>query len=184
MESCIRKLTMSLQLPFGAPLHFSRVICIRPCSPAPPTADGLQLLSCIAKEASMIGGTNKHDQQRRVQVECLGKHKLPRCCPYFLKVAMILSLQGENVVCLALSRETTTRSSILTGVGDQPESWIPQFNQSICPLGPLTIVIFATHNKSSQILQATNEYIVRVVPVAPTEWHLPVLAGLIVSDPP
>jgi len=143
---------MSLQLPFGAPLHLSRVICMRPCSPAPPTADGLQLLSCIANDASMIGGTNKRDQRKWFQLSHLGKHELPRCCPYFLKVAMILSLQGENVECLALSRETTTRSSILTGAGDQPEPWIPQFNQSICPLGPLTAVIFATHNNNSQNL--------------------------------
>jgi len=157
--------SMSLQLPFGAPLHFSRVICMRPCSPAPPTADGLQLLSCIANDASMIGG-------------------MPRCCPYFLKVAMMLSLHGENVVCLALSSETTTRSSILTGAGDHPEPWIPQFNQSIFPLGPLTAVIFATHNNNSQNLQATNEHTVRVIPVAPTEWHLPALAGLIVLESP
>ena len=100
---------------------------------------------------------------------------------------MILSLQGENVVCLALSRETTTRSSILTGAGDQPEPWIPQFNQSICPLGPLTDVIFTVNNNNnnnnSQNLQATDEQTVRI-PVAPTEWHLPVLAGLIVSGAP
>jgi hypothetical protein len=175
---------MSLQLPSGAPLHFSRVICMRPCSPAPPTADGLQLLSCIANDASMIGGTNKRDHLKWPQVAQLGEHELPRCCPYFLKVAIILSLQGENVVCLALSSETTTRSSILTGAGDQPEPWIPQFNQSICPLGPLTVVIFATHNNDSQNLQTTNEHAVRVVPVAPTEWHLPALAGLIVSEAP
>jgi hypothetical protein len=169
LKSCKRKLTMSLQLPFGAPLHLSRVICMRPCSPAPPTADGLQLLSCIANDANMIGGTNKHDQLKWSQVAQLGDHELPRCSPYFLKVAMILSLQGENVVCLALSSETTTRSSILTGAGDQPEPWIPQFNQSICPLGPLTVVIFTTHNNNSQNLQATNEHTVRVIPVAPTE---------------
>jgi len=173
---------MSLQLPFGAPLHFSRVICMRPCSPAPPTADGLQLLSCIANDASIIGGTNKHDQLKWPQVARFGEHELPRRCPYFLKEAMILSLQGENVVCLALSSETTTRSSILTRAGDQPESWIPQFSQSICPLGPLTVVIFTTHNNNSQKLRATDENTVRVIPVAPTEWHLPALAGLIVSE--
>ena len=107
----------------------------------------------------MIGGTNKHDQLKwPQQVAQLGEHKLPRRCPCFLKVAMILSLQGENVVCLALSSETTTRSSIITGAGDQPEPWIPQFNQSICPLGPLTAVIFATHSNNSQNLQATNEH--------------------------
>lgn len=152
LKSCKGKLTMSLQLPFGAPLHFSCVICMRPCSPAPPTADGLQLLSCIANDASMIGGTNKHDQPNWPQVVQLCKHKLPRRCPYVLKAAMILSLQGENVVCLALSSETTTRSPILTGAGDQPEPWIPQFNQSICPLGPLTAVTFTTHNNNSQNL--------------------------------
>ena len=179
----MKKLTMSLQLPFGAPLHFSRVICMRPCSPAPPTADGLQLLSCIANDASMIGGTRKHDQLKWSQVAQLCEHELPRCCPYFLKVAMILSLQGENVVCLALSSETTTRSSILTGAGDQPEPWIPQFNQSICPLGPLKVVTFATHN-NGQNLPAANEHTVRVIPVAPTEWHFPALAGLIVSGAP
>ena len=148
---------MSLQLPFGAPLHLSFVICMRPCSPAPPTADGLQLLSCIANDASMIGGTNKRGQWKWPQVAHLGKHELPRCSPYLLKVEMIWSLQGENVVCLALSSETTTRSSILTGAGDQPAPSIPQFNQSICPLGPLSVVIFATHN-NSQNLQAANEY--------------------------
>ena len=148
---------MSLQLPFGAPLHLSFVICMRPCSPAPPTADGLQLLSCIANDASMIGGTNKRGQWIWPQVARLGKHELPRCSPYLLKVEMIWSLQGENVVCLALSSEATTRSSILTGAGDQPAPSIPQFNQSICPLGPLSVVIFATHD-NSQILQATKEY--------------------------
>ena len=49
--------TISWQLPFGASPHLSLVICMRPCSPAPPTADGLQLLSCIAKDASKIEGT-------------------------------------------------------------------------------------------------------------------------------
>jgi hypothetical protein len=93
--------------------------------------------------------SNKYDQLKWPRVARLGEHELPRYCPYFLKVAMTLSLQGENVVCLALSSETTTRSSILTGAGDQPEPWIPQFNQSICPLGPLTVVIFATHNNNS-----------------------------------
>lgn len=69
---------------------------------------------------------------------------------------MIRSLQGENVVCLALSSETTTRSSSLTGAGDQPEPSIPQFNQSICPLGPLSVVIFATHNVSQNLQRSTN----------------------------
>jgi hypothetical protein len=176
---------MSLQLPFGAPLHFSGVICMRPCSPAPPTADGLQVLSCIANDASMIGGTKEHDQPKWPQVARLGEHELPRCCPYFLKVAMIWSLQGENVVCLALSSRTTTRSSILTWAGDQPGPLIPQFNQSICPLGPLRLVISATHNNSSQNLRATNTALCGLyIPVAPTGWHLPALGGLIVPDPP
>lgn len=54
---------MSLQLPLGAPLHLSGVICMRPCSPAPPTACGLQLLSCIAIEANTIAGTNHRESE-------------------------------------------------------------------------------------------------------------------------
>lgn len=98
---------------------------------------------------------------------------------------MIWSLQGENVVCLALSSETTTRSSIFTGAGDQPEPFIPQFNQSICPLGPLRVVISAAHNNSSQNRRATNAALRGwYTPVAPTGWHLPASEGLIVPDPP
>lgn len=59
LVSCCHRLelTGSLQLPPGAPPHFSLVICMRPCSPPPPTVSGLQEDSCIAIEAMMIGGT-------------------------------------------------------------------------------------------------------------------------------
>lgn len=41
--------------------HFVRtlVICMRPCSPPPPTVWGLQELSCIAMDAIIMGGTSK-----------------------------------------------------------------------------------------------------------------------------
>ena len=52
-----KKLTGSLQLPPGASPHLSHVSCMRPCSPPPPTVAGLQVLSCMANEASKIGGT-------------------------------------------------------------------------------------------------------------------------------
>lgn len=41
----------SWQFPPGAPPHLSLVIWNRPCSPPPPTAEGLQVDSCIANEA-------------------------------------------------------------------------------------------------------------------------------------
>ena len=106
--------TMSWQLPFGAPTHLSRVICMRPCSPAPPTADGLQKLSCIANAAIKIGGTVCRDQQREAHATHQRRHKLSRIFPYFSKVAIIWSLQAANAVCLALSRDTVTSCPIST----------------------------------------------------------------------
>lgn len=44
------KLT-SWQFPPGAPPHLSFVIWNRPCSPPPPTAEGLHVDSCMANEA-------------------------------------------------------------------------------------------------------------------------------------
>lgn len=61
-----KKRTMSWQLPFGAFPHLSGVICMRPCSPAPPTRDGSQPLSCMAKDASKIEGTVSRAQQSEV----------------------------------------------------------------------------------------------------------------------
>ena len=136
---------MSLQLPLGAPLHLSGVICIRPCSPAPPTVFGLQLLSCIANDASTIGGTNHRESTEISSSRRSAGHELLCWFPYLMKVAMISSLHGANVVCLAFSNGTTTSSSSLMGAGDQPWPLTPQFSQSIWPLGPLVVVTSAAH---------------------------------------
>jgi hypothetical protein len=44
-------------LPPGAPAQFIEASCMRPASPLPPVALGLQVDSCMAKEARRIGGT-------------------------------------------------------------------------------------------------------------------------------
>jgi hypothetical protein len=151
-----KKRTMSWQLPFGAPPHLSLVICMRPCSPAPPTADGLQPLSCIAKDASKIGGTVCRDQQSEAHATHRRGHQLLLLAPYFSNVAIMLSLHGENAVFLALSKDTVISCSISTRAGVQPSPVMPQLIQSIWPLGPLSFVIFANNN-GGQIYPMTNE---------------------------
>jgi hypothetical protein len=147
---------MSWQLPLGAFPHLSLVICIRPCSPAPPTADGLQPLSCIAKDASRIEGTVCHDQQSEAHATHRRGHQLLLIAPYFSNVAIMLSVQGENAVFLALARDTVISCSISTRAGVQPPPVMPQLIQSISPLGPLVFVIFANNN-GGQIYPTTNE---------------------------
>jgi hypothetical protein len=146
---------MFLQSPFGAPSHLSRVICMRPCSPAPPTVDGLQPLSCIANDASMIGGT-VHRSTKKPQIANSRGHKLSNSFAYFTKAAMVSSLQGANVVCLAQCSGTVMSCSIVTRGGVQPSPVIPQLIQSILPLGPLSFVVFAAHNPSRNLTK-TNK---------------------------
>jgi hypothetical protein len=122
------KLTGSLQFPPGAPPHFSRVICIKPCSPPPPTVSGLQLLSCMAKDASMIGAT-------------------PNWLPYCSNMLMYLlqALNGLEGDWSALERGWVITSFIWMLGGCQPaEVSKPQLSQSIFPLGPDSLVICAT----------------------------------------
>jgi hypothetical protein len=65
---------------------------MRPCSPAPPTADGLQPLSCIAKDASKIAGTVCGDQQREAHAtHRRGLERTVINSPIFLE-------RGDNVV--------------------------------------------------------------------------------------
>lgn len=87
--------TGSRQFPPGAPPHLSLVICMRPCSPPPPTVSGLQELSCIAKDASMIGG-------------------MPYWPPYLLKYWRkgLQAWNGPLPESIADCRETVTKSWI------------------------------------------------------------------------
>ena len=54
-----RSLGQHAYFPPGAPPQFSEAICIKPASPLPPVAPGLQVDSCMANEASMIGWTGR-----------------------------------------------------------------------------------------------------------------------------
>jgi hypothetical protein len=45
--------------PLGAPAQFIEASCMRPASPFPPVALGLQVDSCMAKEARRMGGTGR-----------------------------------------------------------------------------------------------------------------------------
>lgn len=55
--------TRSWRLTPEEPPHLSTVICITPCSPAPPIVVGMQELSCIANDARIIAGTSLGTQR-------------------------------------------------------------------------------------------------------------------------
>ena len=75
-------------------MHFSGVICMRPCSPAPPTAFGVQLLSCIANDASKISGTNRHSNQP----------KWPQVTAFRRRTSVFLSVLFESSNGLVTAR--------------------------------------------------------------------------------
>jgi len=65
------ELTTSLQSPLGAPPHLSTVIWNIPCSPPPPTAEGLQVDSCMANEATTETETNQSDEVSSISTRSL-----------------------------------------------------------------------------------------------------------------